>query len=375
MKGIFSTLVGCSLLAAGVAMASSVMAPSSAQAFSLSFGSTSTSSNNIATGASAKVDFNFSQAGNNVLLNLNLLNTTGQTTFGAKATQSTLMGITFDLVEGLNVVAKSYVGSSFFSNLLSSVSFTPFSNSGGNFDVGIAHNDKFEGGNTKGGLTQGLSSSVSFLLSGTNLVANNLENAFLTGFQDGTLRIASRFQAVNAGAGSDKLLGGILKPTVVVPPPGTAASVVEPAAAPAPAAAAAASVVEPAAAPAAAAAAIAVEPAAAPAPAAAAAASVVEPAAAPAPAAAAIAVEPAAAPAAPAPESVVEPAAVPAAPAPESAAEPAAVPAAPAVAIAVEPAASNSDSVSVPEPATLAGLGLVGGAMAMLRRRKVSKSA
>ncbi len=343
MKGTFSTLVGCSLLAAGVALTSSVLAPSSAQAFSLSFGSTSTSSNNIATGASAKVDFNFSQAGNNVLLNLNLLNTTGQTTFGAKATQSTLMGITFDLVEGLNVVAKSYVGSSFFSNLLSSVSFTPFSNSGGNFDVGIAHNDKFEGGNTKGGLTQGLSSSVSFLLSGTNLVANNLENAFLTGFQDGTLRIASRFQAVNAGAGSDKLLGGILKPTVVVPAPGTAASVVEPAAAPAPAAAAAASVVEPAAAPAA--------------------------------AAAAIAVEPAAAPAAPAPESVVEPAAVPAAPAPESAAEPAAVPAAPAVAIAVEPAASNSDSVSVPEPATLAGLGLVGGAMAMLRRRKVSKSA
>jgi len=307
MKGTFSTLVGCSLLAAGVAITSSVLAPSSAQAFSISFGSTSTSSNSLATGASANVDFNFSQAGNNVLLNLNLLNTTGQIpSFGAKATQSTLMGITFDLMEGLNVVANSYVGSSFFSNLVDNVSFKPFSNSGGNFDVGIAHNDKFEGGNTHGGLTQGLSSSVSFLLSGTNLVANNLENAFLTGFQDGTLRIASRFQAVNAGAGSDKLLGGILKPTVVVPP--------------------------------------AVVPA------------VVPP-----------------APAAPAPESAVEPAAVPAAPAPETAAEP--VPAAPALAIAVEPAASNPDSVSVPEPATLAGLGLVGGAMAMLRRRKVSKSA
>ena len=317
MKSTFSTLVGCSLLAAGVAIISSVLAPSSAQAFSISFGSSSTSSNPTATGASAMVDFSFSQVdAHSVLLNLNLLNTTGQIpSFGAGATQSTLMGITFDLVEGLNVVAKSYVGNSFFSNLLSSVSFTPFSNSGGNFDVGIAHKDKFEGGNTKGGLTQGLSSSVSFLLSGTNLVANNLENAFLTGFQDGTLRIASRFQAVNAGAGSDKLLGGILKPTVVVPAPGSAAIAVEPAAAPAAPAAAAA---------------IAVEPAAAPAPAAAAAAIVVEP---------------------------------------------AAAPAAPAVAIAVEPAASNPDSVSVPEPATLAGLGLVGGAMAMLRRRKVSKSA
>jgi hypothetical protein len=334
MKGTFSTLVGCSLLAAGVALTSSVLAPSSAQAFSISFGSSSTSSNPTATGASAMVDFSFSQVdSHSVLLNLNLLNTTGQIpSFGAGATQSTLMGITFDLVDGLNVVAKSYVGSSFFSNLVDNVSFTPFSNSGGNFDVGIAHNDKFEGGNTKGGLTQGLSSSASFLLSGKNLVANNIENAFLTGFGDGTLRIASRFQAVNAGAGSDKLLGGILKPTVVVPAPGSAAIAVEPAAAPAPAAPAAA-------------AAIAVEPAAAP------------------------------APAAPAAASVVEPAAVPAAPAPESAAEPAAVLAAPAVAIAVEPAASNPDSVSVPEPATLAGLGLVGGAMAMLRRRKVSKSA
>ena len=178
-------------------------------------------------------------------------------------------------------------------------------------------------------MTQGLSSSVSFLLGGKNLVANNVENAFLTGFGDGTLRIASRFQAVNAGAGSDKLLGGILKPTVVVPPP-----VVQP-------------VVPP----------------------------VVQPVV-PAPESA---VEPAAVPAAPAPapESAVEPAPVLAAPAPapESAVEPAPVPAAPALAIAVEPAASNPDSVSVPEPATLAGLGLVGGAMAMLRRRKVSKSA
>jgi hypothetical protein len=287
------------------------------------------------------VDFSFSQVdAHSVLLNLNLLNTTGQIpSFGAGATQSTLMGITFDLVEGLNVVAKSYKGSDFFSNLLSSVSFTPFSNSGDSFDVGIAHNDKFEGGNTKGGLTQGLSSTVSFLLGGTNLDANNVENAFLTGIQDGTLRIASRFQAVNAGAGSDKLLGGILQPTVVVPPymPPYSPLFVPPfVTPPAPV---------PATAPAAPAAASAVEPAAAP------------------------------APAAPTPANAVEPAAVPAAPAPESAVEPAAVPAAPAVAIAVEPAASNPDSVSVPEPATLAGLGLVGGAMAMLRRRKVSKSA
>jgi hypothetical protein len=186
-------------------------------------------------------------------------------------------------------------------------------------------------------LTQGLSSSVSFLLGGKNLVANNVENAFLTGFGDGTLRIASRFQAVNAGAGSDKLLGGILKPTVVVPPP-----VVQPVVPP---------VVQP----------------------------VVPPVVQPVVPAPESAVEPAAVPAAPAPapESAVEPAAVLAAPAPapESAVEPAPVPAAPALAIAVEPAASNPNSVSVPEPATLAGLGLVSGVMAMLRRRKVSKSA
>jgi hypothetical protein len=41
-----------------------------------------------------------------------------------------------------------------------------------------------------------------------NLIASEVENDFFTGFTSGALKVATRFQQVNAGEGSDKLLGG-----------------------------------------------------------------------------------------------------------------------------------------------------------------------
>lgn len=233
MKAPVSQLLGSGLLAASVAIASSVMAPSSAQAFSVSFGPTSTSSNSPATGASATVDFSFSQVdANSVLLNLNLLNTTGQIPpFGSGATQSTLVGFGFDLLNSITSFTYNSLSSP-FTKLFGDQSLTSQTVEGpatlqpfGTFDVGIRSSGpgNFNGGNPQTGLTAGQSADVSFVLSGTNLIANDVESAFQAGFQDGTLKIATRFQEVNAGEGSDKLLGGTVEPPESVPEPSTLA--------------------------------------------------------------------------------------------------------------------------------------------------------
>ncbi|MGB7521152.1 MAG: hypothetical protein WA896_16105, partial [Spirulinaceae cyanobacterium] len=104
-----TAIFGSSLFAATtIAFASSVLVPTSAQAFSVQFGQNSTSSNSIATGASAFVDFSFTQVGNDVQIGLGITNTTGDTIFGAGATSSKLTGIGFDLLAGLSVVNGSF---------------------------------------------------------------------------------------------------------------------------------------------------------------------------------------------------------------------------------------------------------------------------
>ncbi|MBD1901951.1 PEP-CTERM sorting domain-containing protein [Coleofasciculus sp. FACHB-125] len=108
----------------------------------------------------------------------------------------------------MSVVSNSYIGGTFFPVLLQNVDFQPFSNKVGNFSVGLADNDNFEGGSPQNALPEGKNTFASFLLSGTNLDAATLESQFLAGFQNKSLQAAVRFQDVNAGAGSDKLLGG-----------------------------------------------------------------------------------------------------------------------------------------------------------------------
>ncbi|WP_242045184.1 PEP-CTERM sorting domain-containing protein [Anabaena catenula] len=228
------------LLAAvtGVTLTSSLIAPNSAQAFSLSFDANSQSSNTPATGSSALVNFTFSQSGSDVLLNLNLKNTTGTIpAFGSGATQSTLVGFGFDLIDGVksftyapqsSSFTKLYGNSSLNASVSGDASLQPF----GTFDVGIrsSGNGNFSGGNPQTGLTAGNFSNVSFLLKGTNLIAANVENSFLTGFQNGSLSAATRFQQVGGGTGyngstSDKLRMAPL----YTPPAPPAAKVPEPA--------------------------------------------------------------------------------------------------------------------------------------------------
>lgn len=223
MKTSLSRALLPSLIGVGFALASSASLP--ANAFSIAFGSTSKSSNTTATGASAKVDFSFSNINStSVLLNLKLTNTTGQIpAFGSKATQSTLVGFGFDILDNLKFSYSSL--SSPFTKLYGDASLTtqrvegaadlqPF----GVFDAGIrsAGSGNFTGGNAQSGLTAGQSTDVSFTLKGTNLTAASVESEFLKQLQSGQLKVATRFQQVNAGAGSDKLLGGTI--TVAVKP-------------------------------------------------------------------------------------------------------------------------------------------------------------
>jgi hypothetical protein len=237
MQNNFFSLQKSSLLAAAsIALASSVMLSSSAQAFSISFDSTSLSSNNPATGASAKVDFSFSQIDpNKVLLNLNLVNTTGQIpSFGKGATQATLVGFGFDLLNNISSFTYSPLSST-FTQLYGDQSLTSATVQGeaklepfGTFDVGIRSSGtgNFTGGNPQTGITASQFTNVSFTLIGSNLNAANLESAFLSGFQSGTLRAAARFQQVSGpgfSGASDKLLGGTISNggTTPVPEPTT----------------------------------------------------------------------------------------------------------------------------------------------------------
>lgn len=204
MKNTFSTLVGASTLAVGMAL--TTMA-GSAQAFVVNFGPQSTSSNDPATGASASVDFSFSQSGTDVLLELDITNTTGSPIFGAGATTSKLTGIAFDLVEGTSYVNNSFVSAGFLDTIIQGADAQPF----GTLDIGIADNNNFNGGNANGALPEGFSTTVSFLI-GEDLDVSVVENAFFTGFTSGDLGLVARFQQVNAGAGSDKLSGGEVVP-------------------------------------------------------------------------------------------------------------------------------------------------------------------
>ncbi|WP_017715342.1 PEP-CTERM sorting domain-containing protein [Kamptonema formosum] len=202
-------LAGTTALAAGMALASTALTAAPAQAFGLSIAPQYGSTEN--TGATAKLDFNFVQQGAQVLLNLDIKNTTNGSA-GLGATAATLVGVAFDLptiVSAYTFSASTYnPGSSGFTKTYTGVSIPGLTQN--TFSVGIrsAGSGNFVGGNPQAGLTAGQSSSVSFLLSGANLTAAGVESSFQSGFQGGSLQAAGRFQQVNAGGGSDKVLAG-----------------------------------------------------------------------------------------------------------------------------------------------------------------------
>lgn len=212
-------LVGSTLAAAGLALASSTFTAAPAQAFGLSINPQYGSTEN--TGATATLDFSFVDTVQGVLLNLGIKNTTNGTA-GLGATQATLVGVAFDLLDGVSAPQSGYsAGSSAFTRYFSDPSI-PGLNNNQSFDVGIRSAapgpGTFVGGNPQQGLTAGQSTTVSFLLSGITGTAAQVESAFFQGFKaGGDLQAAARFQQVNAGGGSDKVLAGeaVPEPTTI----------------------------------------------------------------------------------------------------------------------------------------------------------------
>ncbi|MBB4658646.1 hypothetical protein [Parvularcula dongshanensis] len=185
----------------------------SAAAFTLDFGANSTSSNSPLTGAAASVDFDFTDEGDDVRVTLVITNTTGQSTFGAGATMATLTGFGFDLVEGATY-ANDFTNTGALDTYLADAAFQPF----GTLDVAFADNNNFNGGNANDGLMTGLSTTVTFLLASDEDAAGLMSLFSAAFFEDG-LQAGVRFQQVNAGAGSDKL---VFNPANPVPLPGAA---------------------------------------------------------------------------------------------------------------------------------------------------------
>ncbi|MEG3926936.1 PEP-CTERM sorting domain-containing protein [Microcoleus sp. D3_18a_C4] len=226
MKTNFAQPLTACLATAGLAIASSLLTATQAQAFSLSVAPEYGTTNGIGTGATATLDFNFVQSGADLLLNLGITNTTGTKTTAGGATDSSLVGVAFDVLSGVSASVQSTSGSS-FTSFWQNVEISGLQKDG--FDYGISTpRQEFEGGKVKGGLYKNESTLVSFLLTGSSLSAAQAESAFLTGFQNGTLKAGVRFQDVSGSrvGDSDKVMAGVSADAEPVPEPTTIAGMV-----------------------------------------------------------------------------------------------------------------------------------------------------
>lgn len=212
-------------IATGLAIASSLLTATQAQAFALSVDPQYGTTNGIGTGATATLDFNIVQSGADLLLNLGITNTTGTKATAGGATDSSLVGVAFDVLSGVTASVKSTAGSN-FTSFWENVDISGLHDG---FDYGISTpRNSFEGGNANTGLSKNQSTFVSFLLTGSSLSAEQAQSAFLTGFQNGTLKAGVRFQQVsgsNIGT-SDKVMAGVSADAEAVPEPTTIAGMV-----------------------------------------------------------------------------------------------------------------------------------------------------
>lgn len=197
-----------------------------ATALTIFFDSTSTSTNNPPTGASAEVDFSFTDGTGGVQLDLTLTNTTNQldTPFGEGATDSEFVAFGFDLPSLISSYTYDNLGSPFTrlfgdASLNATVEGDALINGAGGqneFDIGIRvpgtggnpSAGGFQGGNPNGGLNPEESTLVSFFLDTTSN-AQQVEEAFKNLFNGEEFRAVARFQAVDGpgfSGASDKLL-------------------------------------------------------------------------------------------------------------------------------------------------------------------------
>ncbi len=204
-----SSVIPTVSLALGIGISTVLATTFPASAFTYKFGADSESSNSPATGAAATVKFDFQDLGNDqVQIDLQIKNTTGEEIFGVGATTSKLTGIAFDMFDELSLVS-SNLGAE-LDTLLTNVSFQPFSNTVGDFDFALADNNNFEGGNANGALAEGLTNSVSLVFDGLNGESvEEFRTRFEAAIKAEDLHIAARFQQVNENL-SDKLLGGTI---------------------------------------------------------------------------------------------------------------------------------------------------------------------
>ncbi|PUB11071.1 hypothetical protein [Yoonia sediminilitoris] len=185
----------------------------SAHAITLSFAEFSSSSNDPATGASGEVQLDFSAVDGIARVDVTVTNTTELTDFGSGATESQLTGFGFDLLDGV-AFAGMYVIGSFLDTTLLNASFSPF----GTLDLAFSDNGDFNGGNANSALPEGQSDMFSFALTlGSFGTVAALEAAFEAAFIEESLDAGMRFQQVNAGEGSDKLLFNPEVSTVPLP--------------------------------------------------------------------------------------------------------------------------------------------------------------
>ncbi len=198
-------------LALGIGISTVLATTFPASAFTYNFGVDSESSNPTATGAAATVKFEFQDLGSDqVQIDLEIKNTTGEETFGVGATTSKLTGIAFDMFDEFSL-ASSNLGTE-LDTLLENVSFQPFSGMAGvgNFDFAIADNNNFVGGNANGALAEGLTNNASLVFDGLNGESvEEFRARFEAAIMAEELNVAVRFQQVNGNL-SDKLLGGEL---------------------------------------------------------------------------------------------------------------------------------------------------------------------
>jgi uncharacterized protein (TIGR03382 family) len=201
---------------------------SASASFILRFDGNSVSSNTPPTGASADIEFAFSEAtpppdpSGDLTLDLTVTNTTGispnPVTGSAGATEASLMGFGVDLPGGVTVLPGSYevTPTTSFPYLLANVALSPF----GGVDVYFSNNQNAAGGNPNDALTAGQSATIRLDLV-TAIALADIEMQFTDvlslncsttgqGCTDELATSVARFQDVNAGAGSDKLLGYIV---------------------------------------------------------------------------------------------------------------------------------------------------------------------
>lgn len=197
-------------------------------ALTLSFDdTTSFSTNNPFTGASGIVDLAFSNVVNDtddgrdhVQIDITVTNNTDVTTFGAGATSSKLTGFAFDALNGLDLLL--FAEGSFLDTFLTGndASLPPF----GTFSWAFADNGNFQGGGPGQALPEGQSDMMSLLVASAIGNAAAVESAYVSAFAtlDDEIDAVLRFQDVNAGAGSEKLLwtGGEEIPPVPLPAAG-----------------------------------------------------------------------------------------------------------------------------------------------------------